>query len=428
MCAEKLEKLAEREKALEERRTAYEEMEDGEEKEAELEAIEAEARKIKLGRREAKKEAGQPFTPPTPVTPPEIIYKNEVIESTNKEFIAVAGRGDVETVQMMLDSSPEVDVNWESEDGWTALIWAAGLEMTKVVSLLDEQGAVIDRENKDGYTALRFAAANGKTEAVKLLLELGADCNYVQQQTTTPFIAACAKGRVDAMRAMMNFAGPLGGAKLDLETPAGRTALLEASAEGQAAAVEMLLANGCKVQTENKWGRTALMEAALYGRCEILEVLNKYHAKIDAVSSKDGATAIGIAHKYKQRQAVAVLESYGVSTTELLPRVVESFRSRRDKVNVEQIVMRRQGEDDFLAMLNPGGSMEIPELRRPTDGHLAMVERDYKEKGLLDARPNSKDSLMQGTGDSWAGEKGPLNSPPLHPPILNISKYSTTPH
>ena len=147
------------------------------------------------------------------------------------------------------------------------------------------------------------------------------------------------------------------------------------------------------------------MEAALYGRCEILEVLNKHHAKIDAVSTKDGATAIGIAHKYKQRQAVAVLEGFGLETKDLLPRVVESFASRRSRVNVGEIVMRRQGEDEYLAMLGPGGSMEIPELKRPTDGHLAMVERDYKDKGLLDDdnRSSGNDSkTMQGTGDSWA--------------------------
>jgi len=100
---------------------------------------------------------------------------------------------------------------------------------------------------QDGHTALRFAAANGKNEAVKCLLELGGDCNLVQQETTTPFIAACGKGRVDVLKSMLDFKGPMGGAKLELETPAGKTALHEACAEGQFAAAELLLSYGCKV-------------------------------------------------------------------------------------------------------------------------------------------------------------------------------------
>ena len=293
-------------------------------------------------------------------------------------------------------------MNYELPDGWTALIWSAGIGHIPVLKLLDEQGAEIDRLNCDGNTALRFAAANGKEESVKCLLNLGADCNLIQQQTTTPFMAACAKGRVECMRIMMNFAGPLGPAKLELETPAGRTALHEACAEGQADAAEILLSNGVKVQKENKWGRTALMEAALYGRCDAIVTLNKWKADVRAISSKDAATPIGLAHKYKQRQAVGVLEGFGASTQELVPRVIESFKSRRDKVNVGQIVMRRNGEDDFLGMLELGGSMEIPELKPPKDGHLANVERDYKEAGLIEG---DADKDMDATGDSWANRK-----------------------
>jgi len=330
--------------------------------------------------------------------PPEVVVAPEVIIATNKEFIHAAGWGDVEKLQTMMDSSPEVDVNFEDDEGWTALIWSSGIEQVDVMRLLDEQGAVIDRLNKDGYTALRFAAANGKAKAVQCLMELGADSNLVQQQTTTPFIAACGKGKIEVMKKMLDFQGVQGGAKMDLETPAGKTALHEACSEGQFAAAEMLLTKGARVQKENKWGRTALMEAALYGRCEIIELLVKFHAKVNAESSKDNATAIQIAHEYKQRQAVGTLEENGASADTLHPTLVESFRSRRDKIDVAAIVMQRFGEERFCKMLDPGGSMEIPKLRKPTEGHLAMVERDYIDKGLISEVDESRQATEQGDG------------------------------
>ena len=76
-------------------------------------------------------------------------------------------------------------------------------------------------------------------------------------------------------------------AKLEQETPAGKTCLHEACAEGQFGAAQLLLGRGVKVcciltlcwgtdpvllwqiQKENRWGRTALMDAALHGRCEV---------------------------------------------------------------------------------------------------------------------------------------------------------------
>ena len=106
---------------------------------------------------------------------------------------------------------------------------------------------------------------------------------------TTPFIAACGKGNLECVRAMLDYQGPVPlRAKLDMESPSGKTSLHEACSEGQFATAELLLSQpGVKVQRENKWGRTSLMEAALYGRCEVLELLVKYHAKVTPRRSID---------------------------------------------------------------------------------------------------------------------------------------------
>merc|ERR1711939_436110 len=42
--------------------------------------------------------------------------------------------------------------------------------------------------------------------------------------------------------------------------------------------------------------------------------------------------------------------------------------------------------------------MEIPKLRKPTEGHLAMVERDYIDKGLISEVDESRQATEQGDG------------------------------
>merc|ERR1712146_236387 len=118
--------------------------------------------------------------------------------------------------------------------------------------------------------------------------------------------------------------------------------------------------------------------------------------------------------------AVATLENLGASTDVLQPKVIESFRSRRDKVDVAAIVHQRFGEERFCKMLEPGGSMEIPELRKPKEGHLALVERDYREQGLIEeedsSRPNSqaedapKEEVLP--NKSWVDRKDGKSSGP----------------
>merc|ERR1712070_718935 len=101
--------------------------------------------------------------------------------------------GLVDEMQNVLDSNPDVSLEFENDDGWTPMMWAAGINNVPAMRFLDEQGASIDRLNKFGYSALKYAAFNGKLESTQCLLELGADCNMLQQNMYTPFIAACGK-------------------------------------------------------------------------------------------------------------------------------------------------------------------------------------------------------------------------------------------
>jgi hypothetical protein len=61
--------------------------------------------------------------------------------------------------------------NLDSQDGNTALIYAAANRRSHCVRLLVEAGADKNAKNQDGHTALIRAASKGRTESVRLLVQ-----------------------------------------------------------------------------------------------------------------------------------------------------------------------------------------------------------------------------------------------------------------
>ena len=59
----------------------------------------------------------------------------------------------------------------DSQDGNTALIYAAANRRSHCVRLLVEAGADKNAKNQDGNTALIRAASKGRTESVRLLVQ-----------------------------------------------------------------------------------------------------------------------------------------------------------------------------------------------------------------------------------------------------------------
>jgi ankyrin repeat protein len=63
------------------------------------------------------------------------------------------------------------------QNGFTALMIAAGKGHAEVAQVLLQGGAKVDAVDKDGGTALMYAAQNGHKEVVKILKQAGANKN-----------------------------------------------------------------------------------------------------------------------------------------------------------------------------------------------------------------------------------------------------------
>jgi hypothetical protein len=73
----------------------------------------------------------------------------------------------VASVRELIESG--ADVNWQDEQGWTPLNWAAGKGNLDVVKLLVSRGADVFKVGRDQRTPYLIALAAGHVEVVKFL-------------------------------------------------------------------------------------------------------------------------------------------------------------------------------------------------------------------------------------------------------------------
>ncbi|XP_004845325.1 ankyrin repeat domain-containing protein 33B isoform X2 [Heterocephalus glaber] len=119
-------------------------------------------------------------------------------------LIVACYHGFVDTV-LALAECPHVDVNWQDNEGNTALITAVQAGHATITNYLLNYfpGLDLERRNAFGFTALMKAAMQGRTDCVRALMLAGAD---VQARDPSRGMSAqewaAYTGRVEAVRVM----------------------------------------------------------------------------------------------------------------------------------------------------------------------------------------------------------------------------------
>ncbi|MDP2854741.1 MAG: ankyrin repeat domain-containing protein [Smithellaceae bacterium] len=196
-------------------------------------------------------------------------------------------KGDVEKVKSILSGPPSAsskyEVNQKGNTGDMPLSVAARNGNLEIVKLLALHGAVVDAGKETGdRTPLIEASGQGHAAVVKYLIAKGADVN-AKGKGLTPLLAASAWGRV--------LIGPAGdkpktirillenGADVNVQDESwlktGRTPLMYAVLQGDAALVQDFLAKGARLDLKNKDGETALSLAKKDGLEYIAQLLEK---------------------------------------------------------------------------------------------------------------------------------------------------------
>ncbi|MBA4389946.1 MAG: hypothetical protein C0399_03310 [Syntrophus sp. (in: bacteria)] len=196
-------------------------------------------------------------------------------------------KGDVEKVKSILKDPPSTfskyDVNQKGHTGDLPLSVAASNGNLEIVKLLVEHGAIIDAGKDAGNrTPLIEASGHGYADVVQYLIAKGADVQ-AKGKGLTPLLAAFAWGnlrlgppgdKVKTIRILLE-----NGADVNVQDESwlktGRTPLMYAVMQGDAALVQTFLAKGARLDLKNKDGDTALSLAKKDGLEYIAQLLEK---------------------------------------------------------------------------------------------------------------------------------------------------------
>ena len=141
----------------------------------------------------------------------------------------------------------------EAEKLGKSLYRAAEVGDSKLIEQLIEAGANLDFQDEDGDTALRRASYYGHLEIVEKLLDAGADVNAKNIGGATSLQEASVMGRLEIVEKLLD-----AGADVNVQDEEGQTALVEASYYGYLEIVEKLLDAGADVNAKRRNGGTAI--------------------------------------------------------------------------------------------------------------------------------------------------------------------------
>ena len=163
----------------------------------------------------------------------------------------------------------KADVNARSDDGSTALLWAAHWNDVATADLLIRAHADANIANDLGMTPLSRACTNGSAALVELLLNAGANPNTRIATGETPIMTCATSGNVDAVRLLL-----ARGVDVNAKEPSqNQDALMWAAAERHSNVIRLLIEAGANPRAHTKKGFTALHFAAREGDIESVRQL-----------------------------------------------------------------------------------------------------------------------------------------------------------
>jgi uncharacterized protein len=179
-----------------------------------------------------------------------------------------------------------IDVNLRSEDGSTALLWAAHWNDLATAELLIRAGADANAANDFRMTPLSQACTNGSARFVELLLKARANPDTPIATGETPLMTCARTGSADAVAMLLAQGADVNGK----EPTQNQTALMWAAAEQHPQVLQTLIAAHADLRAHTKRGFTALHFAARTGDLESTRILLDAGVDVNIRAQPDGGS------------------------------------------------------------------------------------------------------------------------------------------
>lgn len=146
-----------------------------------------------------------------------------------------------------------------------------GGTLGQLKELLSKQRVNINFQIENGYTALNLSVANGEYKKAQYLLQKAADPNIPNKLGVTPLGFAAMYGKKDLCKLLLDY-----GADPNYQTPECRTTpLIKASQHGHGDVVKLLIDNNAKIELSDRDNKNAIEYAIQMNYGEIAKMLKK---------------------------------------------------------------------------------------------------------------------------------------------------------
>jgi ankyrin repeat protein len=200
------------------------------------------------------------------------------VDADGVRLVDAAKNQDWQTVRALIES--KADVRQKSEDGSTALLWAAHWNDLPTAALLIRAGADANAANDFRMTPLSLACTNASAAIVAALIEAGAQPNTPTATGETPLMTCAGTGSAEAVKRLL-----AAGANVNAREPSqNQTPLMWAAAEQHPDVLRVLLEAGADLRDHTRKGFTALHFAARSGDVDSARVLLRAGADVNARS------------------------------------------------------------------------------------------------------------------------------------------------
>uniref|UniRef100_A0A674GP59 Tetratricopeptide repeat, ankyrin repeat and coiled-coil containing 1 n=1 Tax=Taeniopygia guttata TaxID=59729 RepID=A0A674GP59_TAEGU len=247
-------------------------------------------------------------------------YRTEVLN--NAPVLCVQSHlGHEEVVTLLLEFGAAIDGT--SENGMTALSYAAAAGHMNIVSLLCRKGAKADLADKKGQCALVHSALRGHCGILEFLLGLvwvapcpEQDSLRKRQALQQALTAAASMGHCQVVHYILTVEKDHDMDINDTDALWGETALTAAAGRGKLEVCKLLLGHGAAVTRASRRGVPPLLCAVRQGHWQIAKLLVEHGADVN-LSDKQGRTPLMVASCEGHLSTVEFLLSEGATVSSL---------------------------------------------------------------------------------------------------------------
>jgi len=258
-------------------------------------------------------------------------------------LMIAASKGYISEVDRLIEKG--ADVNAETDEGATPLIFAVTNNNEGVVYALLSYDPIVDKVTINKETALLIAVKNRNFEITEALIRAGADVNWTDIHDATPLHHASINGFLEIVDLLLYY-----NADIDTKSKEGTTPLLASVSAGYADIADLLVQNRASLEVKDNNGFTAFLMAAYYGDTLIMDLLYKKGADIYATNkSKHNALTLSISAGHTE-------------TTEYLLRIGNNWiTDRKDVINPYSVASkyRRKETIEILKNNNVPGQLKL---------------------------------------------------------------------